>query len=117
METMDEALRQYQADIARAQITRRRFMTGAALATGSAMLAACTPAAQATAQPTAAPSLAPSSAATAAQATASPTATAAPSYAIESDFILFNWSTYFSPDNKKAFSDTFGVTNFTESFY
>src|ERR1700704_4732037 len=118
MRTMDDALRQYQADIARAQISRRRFMTGAALAAGGALLAACTPAAQATAAPTsgasAPPSTGPSSAA---PATASPSALAPPSYAIESDFILYNWSTYFSPDNKKAFSDTFGIKNFTESFY
>jgi spermidine/putrescine transport system substrate-binding protein len=116
-DVMDEALRQYQLDMARAQISRRRFMTGAALATGSAFLAACTPAAQATAQPSPSPSTPPSTASSSAPPTASPSPTAAPSYAIESDFILFNWSTYFSPDNKKAFSDTFGIKNFTESFY
>src|ERR1700730_13668645 len=117
MRTMDEALRQYQADIARAQISRRRFMTGAALATTGALLAACTPAAQATPQPTAGPSAPPSTGPSSAPGTASPSASAAPSYAVESDFTLYNWSTYFSPDNKKAFSDTFGIKNFTESFY
>ena len=111
---MDEALRQYTLDIARAQISRRRFMTGAALATGSAMLAACNPAAaspspsQASAAP---PSTAPSTAAT----SASPSPQ--PSYAIEDELDLFNWSTYFSPDNKQAFSDQFGVKNFKEAFY
>lgn len=114
---MDEALRQYQADIARAQISRRRFMTGAALAAGGALLAACTPAAQATPQPTASAAPPSTGGSSAPPATASPSATAAPSYAIESDFTLFNWSTYFSPDNKKAFSDTFGIKNFTETFY
>ena len=38
---MDEALRRYQQDIARAQISRRRFMTIAALGGASAALAAC----------------------------------------------------------------------------
>ena len=31
-DTLDEALRQYQIDIAKATISRRRFMTGAAIA-------------------------------------------------------------------------------------
>ncbi len=34
----------------------------------------------------------------------------------ESDFYLFNWSDYFSPDNKKAFSEKFNV-NVTEDTY
>jgi len=105
---MDEALRQYQVDIARAQISRRRFMTGAAIATGSAILAACTPAvaspAPSTAASPAAASAEPSSAAP------SPSSTPQPSYAIEDEFDLFNWSTYFSPDNKKAFEQEYGVT-------
>ena len=58
-------------------------MTGAALAAGGALLAACTPAAVATAQPTASPSAPPSTGPTSAPpATPSATATAAPSYAV-----------------------------------
>jgi len=112
---MDEALRQYKLDIARAQISRRRFMTGAAIATGSALLAACTPAA-ASPSPSSAASAAPPSGQPSSSAP-SPSATPQPSYAIEDEFDLFNWSTYFSPDNKKAFSDQFGVKNFKEAFY
>ena len=116
--TVDEALRQYQIDIARAQISRRRFMTGAALATGSVLLAACSPAATVTSAPTAAPTAGPTTGPTSAPTpTASAAPTAVPSYAIESDFYLFNWSTYFSPDNKKAFKETFGLNNFTENYY
>ena len=114
---MDEALRQYQIDIARATITRRRFMTGAALAAGSAMLAACS-SSPATSAPSEVASSGPSAAPpSAAPASASAAATPAPSYAIESDFYLFNWSTYFSPDNQKAFSEQFGIANFVYDTY
>jgi spermidine/putrescine transport system substrate-binding protein len=105
---MDEALRQYQLDIARANMTRRRFMTGAALAAGGALLAACSPATTATSAPTASPTAPPSTGPSSAPpATASPSPTPVPSYAIESDMLLYNWSDYFSPDNLTAFQDQF----------
>ena len=111
-DTLDESLRQYQLGIARAHISRRRFMTGAALAAGSAALAACTsnnaasnpPAA--TASQTAAPSASPSEA-----------PSVAPSYKLESELFLFNWSDYFSPDNKKAFTAQYNLKNFQEDTY
>ncbi len=114
---MDEALRQYQLDIARAAISRRRFMTGAALAGVSAFLAACAPSvatappseAAASSAPSAAP---PASAATSASAapTAAPTATPVPSYSLEQNLYLYNWSDYFNPDNLTAFQDQFNLT-------
>ncbi|HEY0443765.1 MAG TPA: spermidine/putrescine ABC transporter substrate-binding protein [Candidatus Limnocylindrales bacterium] len=113
---MDEALRRYQADLARAQISRRRFMTGAALAAGSAALAACStnvPAASSAPATASASAAAPTVAPTA----ASVAPTAVPSYAIESDLFLYNWSDYFSPDNKKAFTAQFGLKNFKEDVY
>jgi spermidine/putrescine transport system substrate-binding protein len=105
---MDEALRQYQLDILRANLSRRRFMTGAAFASASAFLAACggsAPSSAAVASlaastPAAPPSTAPSVASSQA---ASAAATPAASYALESDLFMFNWSEYFSPDNKKTF--------------
>lgn len=104
---MDEALRQYQLDIARAQITRRRFMAGAALASVSAFLAACAPTASSTTGPSTAPSVAAPSGSAAASASLAPTP--APSYALEQQMLLYNWSDYFSPDNMTAFQQQFGV--------
>jgi len=113
---MDEAVRQYKLDIARAQFSRRRFMTGAALAATGAALAAC-----GANGGSAAPSVAASVAATSGPSTApSPSGAAASpaaSYALESEFFLFNWTTYFSPDNKKAFTDLYGLSNFQEDYY
>ncbi len=109
---MDDALRQYRLDIAKAALSRRRFLTLAALGSTSALLAACG-GSTASAVPTGAPSTAPSSApSAAASAAASAAPTPAPSYAVESELFLFNWSDYFSPDNQKAFSDQFSITNF-----
>jgi spermidine/putrescine transport system substrate-binding protein len=118
---MDEALRQYQVDLARATISRRRFMAGAAMASVSAFLAACAPAAPSSAAPStaaASASAAPSEAASAAasvaaasaSAEASAAATPAASYALEQNLYLYNWSDYFSPDNLTAFQDKFGLT-------
>ena len=113
---MDEALRQYQLDIARAQISRRRFMAGAALAAGSAFLAACAPTASSTATPvpSTAPSVAPPSvapgASVAPSAVASVAPTPAPSYELEQNMLLYNWSDYFSPDDLTAFQDQFKTT-------
>jgi spermidine/putrescine transport system substrate-binding protein len=104
---VDEAVRQYRLDIAKATISRRRFMTGAAIAAGSAALAACTSnnAASAPAATQAAPSA------------ASAAPTPAPSYKLESELFLFNWSDYFSPDNKKAFTELHKLSNFHEDTY
>jgi spermidine/putrescine transport system substrate-binding protein len=112
---MDEALRQYQLDIAKATISRRRFMTGAAMAGVATFLAACAPsvatqppsAAVASTAPTAAP---PASAGASAAPTVAPTPTPMPSYALEQNMLLYNWSDYFSPDNLTAFQNQFGVT-------
>src|SRR3954463_7694822 len=61
--TMDEALRQYQQDLLRARLSRRRFMTMAAFGGASAFLAACsgstTPAPSASASAGAPPPAAP----------------------------------------------------------
>ena len=107
---MDEALRQYQLDIRRANLSRRRFLTLSAMGAASAALAACSstpgPSASAAASATSAPSTAPSAAPS-----VEPT-TAPFSYApTESEMFLFNWSDYFSPDNQKAFEEQFGITN------
>ena len=115
---MDEAIRQYRLDIARAQFSRRRFMTGAALAATGAALAACGANGSSSAPSVAAPSVASSAPSTAPTASASAAAASpAASYALESEFFLFNWTTYFSPDNKKAFTDQYGLSNFQEDFY
>jgi spermidine/putrescine transport system substrate-binding protein len=120
---VDEALRQYQLDIARATISRRRFMAGAALAGTAAFLAACAPAVTTSAPSAAAssaapPSTAPSDSGTAASASAAPSAgaeasaaaTPVPSYALEQNMYLYNWTDYFSPDDLTAYQNQFGVT-------
>jgi spermidine/putrescine transport system substrate-binding protein len=112
---VDEAIRQYQADIAKAQISRRRFMTGAALAAGSAALAACTTNAPASTAPASAS--ASQAAGSAAPTAASVAPTAAASYALESDLFLYNWSDYFNPENKKTFTAQFGLHNFQQDTY
>ena len=113
---MDEALRQYQQDMLRARISRRRFMTAAALGGTSAFLAACG-AGTATPVPATA-STAPSTAPTSAPSVeASVAPTPAPSYELEKEFFLFNWSDYFSPDNKTKFTKDFGLSNFVEDTY
>lgn len=110
---MDEAVRRYQLDIARAQLSRRRFMTLAALTGVSSALAACgansassTPSSAPTVAPSAPPSVVPTTSAT-------PVASQAP---LESDLFMFNWSTYFADDSKKAFEDRFKV-NITYDTY
>ena len=110
---MDEALRRYQQDIARAQISRRRFMTIAALGGASAALAACG-GGNATAAPTAAASSAASaapSAAPAASASEAPSAAAASFPPPEDALYMFNWSDYFADDNKTAFETKFNSSD------
>lgn len=110
---MDEALRQYQVDLLRAQLSRRRFMTLAAFGGASTFLAACG-ASSATSAPSEA-SVAPSTGPSTAAVSAAPTV--APSYELEGELDLYNWSGYFSPDNQKTFQDQFGVRNFIYDSY
>jgi spermidine/putrescine transport system substrate-binding protein len=109
---MDEALRQYQQDLLKAQISRRRFMAGAAMASVAAFLAACAPTTGASIAPTnPPPSPAGSTGGGASPSTeASVAPTPAPSYQLESGMLLYNWSDYFSPDNLTAFQKDLGVT-------
>ena len=110
---MDEALRQYQLDIARANISRRRFMTGAALAAGAAFLAACAPAASRRRprldRPVRRTAVGGPAAATVARRRGARAPTPAPSYELEQNMLLYNWSDYFSPDNLTAFQKEFGI--------
>jgi len=108
---VDEALRQYQQDLLKAQISRRRFMAGAAMASVAAFLAACAPNTGASVAPSE-PSPTGStgggpSASEAPSASAAPTPV--PSYQLESGMLLYNWSDYFSPDNLTAFQKDFGI--------
>jgi spermidine/putrescine transport system substrate-binding protein len=112
---MDEALRQYQVDLMKARISRRRFMTAAALGGTAAFLAACagqnqTPPPSVAAAPSSAPTTAPSEA-------AAESPTPAPSYELETELFLFNWSDYFSPDDQKTFKDQFHLSNFVYDTY
>jgi len=107
---VDEALRQYQQDLLRAQISRRRFMAGAAMASVAAFLAACAPSIGASVAPSASSPTAAGGGPSESEApTASASPTPAPSYQLESSMLLYNWSDYFSPDNLAAFQKTFGV--------
>jgi spermidine/putrescine transport system substrate-binding protein len=106
---VDEALRQYQRDIWKARLSRRGFLAAMGAAGAGAALAACS-SNQASSAPSTVPTVAPS-------ATGAASATPAPSYVVESEFFLFNWSSYFSPDNQKTFSDTYGIKNFVYDSY
>jgi len=110
---MDEALRQYQQDLLKAQISRRRFMAGAAMASVAGVLAACaptTPASTASSNPPPSPAGSTGGASPSTVAEASVAPTPAPSYQLESGMLLYNWSDYFSPDNLTAFQKDLGVT-------
>ncbi len=114
---MDEALRQYQQDLLRANLTRRRFMTLAALGGSAAFFAACR---SASATPTPIAATAPtSSEAAAASITPSnaESGTPPPSFELEVQFFLFNWTAYFSPDNKSKFTQDFKLQKFVEDTY
>ena len=105
---MDEALRRYQQDMARAQMSRRRFMSLAALASAGGVLAACGQSSASASPPaaTAAPTTAPAT--TGASTEPSASRAAAVSFPPpESEMFLFNWSTYFADDNKALFEKTF----------
>jgi spermidine/putrescine transport system substrate-binding protein len=109
---VDETLRQYQQDLLKAQISRRRFMAGAAMASVAAVLAACAPTSLATVAPSAGgppPTGSSGSTGSAPSESETPSATAAPSYQLETGMLLYNWSDYFSPDNLTAFQKDFGI--------
>lgn len=113
---MDEALRQYQVDLARARLSRRRFLTGAALAGTSAFLAACGTGSNSTAPSASSGGSSPVTSAAPSEAAASASSPAA-SYELESELYLFNWSDYFNPENKDKFTADFGLSNFVEDTY
>jgi spermidine/putrescine transport system substrate-binding protein len=110
---VDETLRQYQQDLLKAQISRRRFMTGAAMASVAAVLAACAPNTGASIAPSVAepsPTGPSGSTGPGPSAAESPSAVAAaPSYELEQGMLLYNWSDYFSPDNLAAYQKDFGI--------
>jgi spermidine/putrescine-binding protein len=109
---VDESLRQYQQDLLKAQISRRRFMAGAAMASVAAALAACAPTSLATLAPSVpepTPTGPTGSSGGAPSPSDTPAATPAPSYALETGMLLYNWSDYFSPDNLTAFQKDFGI--------
>jgi len=106
---MDESLRQYQQDLLKAQISRRRFMAGAAMASVAAVLAACAPNTGASVAPSAAAPTPTGSSGGGPSESEAPSATPAPSYQLESGMLLYNWSDYFSPDNLTAFQKDFGI--------
>jgi spermidine/putrescine transport system substrate-binding protein len=106
---MDESLRQYQQDLLKAQISRRRFMAGAAMASVAAVLAACAPNTGASVAPSAAAPTPTGSSGGGPSESETPSATPAPSYQLESGMLLYNWSDYFSPDNLTAFQKDFGI--------
>ncbi len=83
--------------ILRRPLSRRTALQSAAVGTAAAALAACS-----------------KNVAPGAGATAAPTSSASPQ--LEDRLNLYNWSAYFSPENKKAFEQEYGVT-ITEDNY
>jgi spermidine/putrescine transport system substrate-binding protein len=98
-ETLDDILRR----AAQNRIPRRSFLAAAGLLGGSAALAACSSGGSSTAEP-------PASSAPAASSAGGPTP--APSYEIEKQLYMYNWSDYVSPKNIDAFKAKFGVEKF-----
>jgi spermidine/putrescine transport system substrate-binding protein len=99
-ETLDEILRRAAGN----RVPRRSFLAAAGLIGGSAALAACSSGGGGgTASPVA--SSAPGASADAG-------ASAAPSYEIEKQLYMYNWSDYVSPNNIDKFKADFGVDKF-----
>ncbi len=104
--------------LTQSHVSRRGFLAAAGLTGVSAAIAACTSGGSATSAPTAAPTAAASATAApsaSAAASAAPSASAAavePSYAVEDQLIMYNWSEYVSPDNMKKFKDEYGIKKF-----
>ena len=108
--------RDLQEMLTRSTVSRRGFLAAAGLTGVSAALAACssggspaTAAASATSAPSAAP---PASAAPSAAASAAASAAVEPSYAVEDELIMYNWSEYVSPDNMDKFKAEYGIKKF-----
>ena len=100
------------ARMAQTKVSRRGFLAAAGLIGGSAALAACTGSSGATVAPTSSePSTAPEPS-TEASAAESAAPTAAPSYAIEDELWMLNWSGYVDPGNMETFKAEYGVKNF-----
>ncbi len=100
----------FMARLARTKVNRRSFLAAAGLIGGGAALAACTGSSATTEAPA---SSEPSAGASTAPSTAESTApTAAPSYAIEDDLWMLNWSGYVDPGNMESFKAEYGVKNF-----
>jgi spermidine/putrescine-binding protein len=102
--------------LTRSTVSRRGFLAAAGLTGVSAAIAACssggsaaTAAASATAAPSAAP---PESAAPSTAASAAASAAPEPSYAVEDELIMYNWSEYVSPDNMDKFKAEYGIKKF-----
>ena len=94
------------------KINRRGFLAAAGYSSFAAFLAACSGGGSSSSAPSASaapPSTAPS---TAASVTPSQAATPAPSYATESELIMYNWSDYVSKKNMADFKAEYGVTKF-----
>ena len=100
----------FMARMARAKVNRRSFLAAAGLIGGGAALAACTGSSGTTAAP--APSTGEASAAPEPSTEASAAPTAAPSYAIEDELWMLNWSGYVDPGNMETFKAEYGVKNF-----
>jgi len=110
---LDEAL----GRMGGARMSRRRFLYLAGLSGSAAALAAC---AGSNTSPSASAVAAASPAATAAGASLAPSAAAAtpaPSYEIEKQLYMYNWSQYISPKNIDAFKAKYGVTKFQYDVY
>ncbi len=107
--------RDLQEMLTRSTVSRRGFLAAAGLTGVSAALAACSSGgapATAAASATAAPSAAPASAAPSAAASAAASAAVEPSYAVEDELIMYNWSEYVSPDNMDKFKAEYGIDKF-----
>ena len=98
---LDEILRRASQN----RVPRRSFLAAAGLLGGSAALAACSSGGTSTNSPAAAESSAPA-------ASSDGGASAAPSYEIEKQLYMYNWSDYVSPTNIDKFKAQFGVEKF-----
>lgn len=98
----DKDLNEYLARISTTKVNRRGFLAASGLLGGSAALAACSSPGASVAPSTAA-SAAPSGGGSAAP-------SAAPSYALESQLLTYNWSEYVSPKNIQEFEARTGVS-------
>jgi spermidine/putrescine transport system substrate-binding protein len=101
--------------IAATQVNRRGFLAAAGYTSLAAFLAACTGGAASTPGASAAPSVAPPSTEPSVAPSIAPTPR--PSYKVESELLMYNWSNYISEDNIKAFKAEYGVKKFQYDIY